>query len=377
MRLCGARGRQGGWTLIELMMTVAMIGIITPAITFLFVKVNQGMAGDEMHTQMRALNEQTQLRLHEHLLSTKHLFQNDASVSFLGPVTLGMSAATKTSYPVLTGSLLPIAQPSLGTGAAGSFSPTQAVTADFGNSLLFAAYDLPQTINNLSYTAPLTVSGATVTYSDGSPATVIVDLYRFYYYYLTTNNDHPIRGANAYRLVEWESGEYADYRQISGITDSALQGGIAKWLATPGKADPNIITYAITTAYDPTQTNPSNAFYALTTSSPYLAASPTGTPALTEAKVSFLTNINTGMLSSGFGYGISPNSSTWGDDPLTVPLYGLAVGTTFPSGFETGISGSGVGTVVLTRCALVAKGGAPRVVYNDSTIVTNVRNVWW
>ncbi len=71
-----------------------------------------------------------------------------------------------------------------------------------GNSLLFAAYDVPETVtypwNSIrkGYTnSPITVSTYAVTSSGGSGSvtnssdaaqTVIIDLYRFYYYYLTT-----------------------------------------------------------------------------------------------------------------------------------------------------------------------------------------------
>ena len=91
--------------------------------------------------------------------------------------------------------------------------------------------------------------------------------------------------------------------------------------------------------------------------------------------MSVITRISNGILSSGFGYGICPNSAVWGSAPVSVPLFGTAAGN-FPAGFEVGISGFGAGIQVLVRSVLVAQGAYPRIVWNDQTEITNARDTW-
>jgi type II secretory pathway pseudopilin PulG len=372
-----------GWTLVELMLVTALIAIITPAITYLFAKVSQGMAADEMHLQLQSLNEKTMLRLHEKLITGRHLFHADSSgVSYLGCVTRGMSANTLSKYPVLTGSQLPIVQPAAGTG---SFSPGLAVAADFGNSVLVGGYDTPQTFGTLIYNAPATAfynttANSYVTYgasNGGGPATQVIDLYRFTYYYLTSQNNKTPPGVPTYGLVEWQSVQYADANELGNISDSTLESNVINWLATPGNVSPNDPTYAITGAWDPTQADPNSyatesAFYTLSGGNLNPAAWPV---AIQEGYVTYLSYVSSGLLSNGFFYGISPNSSLWSNVPASVPEYATASGS-FPGGFEVGISGNAAGVQVMLRSLLVAKGSAPEVVWNDQTMVDNVRDVW-
>lgn len=366
---------QRGFTLLELMIVVALIAIITPALTYLFSKASQGMAADEMHIQLQSLNENTMLRLHERVSSARHMMLADTSgVSYLQAVTTGMSANTKSLYPILAGTSLPLGQPLTGTG---SFSPTLAVKADFGNSLLFGAYDIPQTFGSKFYYSPATVaysaSSAYVTYSTGQPATQIIDLYRFVYYYLTSINPKSLRSVASYRLIEWQSLQYADYNEIGSIGDPTLQSAAISWLATPGNVNPGS-AYGVTWAWDPTGSDPGQSFYTLsaTTGLPTFKPWPVN---IVEGNVTSLTRVSSGILSNGFFYGISPNSSGWSDAPATVPAYGVAAGS-FPGGFEVGVAGSSTGREVMIRSLLVAQGAAPRVIWNDQSMVTNIRDVW-
>ncbi|HEY5040279.1 MAG TPA: hypothetical protein VIJ93_14530, partial [bacterium] len=354
-----------------------MIGIIVPAITYLFTKVTQGMAADEMHIQLQSLNEQTMLRVHERLVAGRHLFQNDQSgVSFLNLVTAaagGMSATTRSNFPILAGSKLALEQPIIGSG---SFSPVTATRANFGNSLFFGTYDASQSMGSpyLPYFSPATISGASISYGSGQAATVVFDLYRFYYYYLTTVNPKSLRNVATYRLVEWQSIQYADLNEINDIGDPTLQTAAISWLATPGNVSPGNAAYAVTWAWDPTQTDPNKAFYTST------AASGVFTPftpmtKIFEGVVNSLTRVSSGILSTGFFYGISPNSALWTASPVVVPQFGIAAAS-FPSGFEVGISGSSAGREVMIRSLLVAQGSAPKIIWNDQTMVHNVRDTW-
>ncbi len=365
-----------GWTLIELMLVTALIAIITPAITYLFSKVSQGMAADEMHLQLQTLNEQTMLRIHERLVAGRHLFQADSSgLSYVSYVTLGMSANTKALYPILAGTQLATDQPATGTG---SFSPSLAVSQDFGNSILVGNYDTPQTFGTNIYNAPATATYSAannyVTYgaaNGGGQATQVIDLYRFTYYYLTSDNPRTPHGVPTYGLVEWQSIQFADYNELANISDFTLEGNVITWLETPGNVSPTDKTYAVNFAWDPTATDPVTAFYMLSGGT----ANSVPPQALTEGYVTYLTRTTSGLLSNGFFYGVSPNSSLWSSVPATVPEY-AAASSSFPGGFEVGMSGNAAGVEVMIRSLLVAKGAAPKVVWNDQTMVNNVRDVW-
>ncbi len=353
------------------MVVTALIAIITPSMTYLFTKVEQGMAADEMHTQLQKLNEATFLRVHDRLLTSRRFFQNDSSgVSFLGRMVRGASAP-----PTLVNSHLAKVQ-----NNSGSFSPVTATSGDFGNSMFFVGYDTPTTINNLGYNAPVTVKGGTVNYgaSNGSgPATIIIDVYRFYYFYLTATSSPVslVKGSFSlplYRLVEWRSVQFADFYQLDGMTDGTLKTNVVTWLATaanfPGSAP-------VTLAWDHTQTDPALAFYSLDTAGNINFQ---GSQNINEASWANISKSSSGILTGGFNYGISGNVTGGGELPteVKVPMY-AAANSPYPGGFEVGLSGgSGIGKQVLFRSLLLAKGGSPRVVLNDNTSIVNIRDVW-
>jgi type II secretory pathway pseudopilin PulG len=370
------RSNEAGWTLIELMLTVALIGIITPAITFLFIKMTQGMAADEMRNQMVTLNESTLLRIHERLLSSRHMCQNDTSgTAYQAAVVAGMTSLTTTNYPILTGSLLPLSQPTT------TFSPLGATKADFGNSLLFGAYDTSESLYStwggtpkVNYIAPVTVTGATIKDSNNNLYTMVIDVYRFYYYYLAAPIQAVNRPVTCYKLIEWQSIQYADYTELTGITDTTLQTNVRNFLLAPANFPSNV---AISNAWDPNQATPSTAFYTITGTAINLVGG--ATPIITEAQCKPVTRISSGILSNGFTYGVCPNSSSVKSCPVTVPGFCTAPASSaikFPGGFETGISGSSQGMELLVRSVLFAKGASPLPIVNDSTIISNIRDVW-
>jgi prepilin-type N-terminal cleavage/methylation domain-containing protein len=346
-----------GYTLIELMIVTAVVGIITPAVTYLFVRMSQGMAADEMHTELSQLNANTMLRIRDRLLSNKHFFQQgnpfQALVQFSG------------APAVLTGS-----QPAT-IQVTDSFSNASVVKADFGNQIFFAAGDSPTTIGTQAYYAPLTVktnASIAVTYSSGQPATVTLDVYRFYYYYLTATNANALRNCASYRLVEWRSIQYADFYELSSITDSTLLRQVVSWVATAGSVTTG--SPAITNAWDPTQTATASAFYTLTSGGTTAAV---GTPTIAQADWSYMTHISSGILCNGFKYGISCNNPPFNNVP-SVPLYGPT--TMSLGGFEVGFAGNTSGRQVFIRSLLLAQGAAPQVIYNDMTSVDTIRDVW-
>lgn len=362
-------GNQKGWTLIELMIVVGIMGLVTPAITLLFLKVTQGYAADEMRIQLTQSNQLILSRLQVRLEENKHMFMGGPSLgaSFVSAVSFVSAPAT------VAGTTLAQAQTSVSGSLDASVSDFE--PANIGNSLFFAAYDTPQTFYSggtiTIKNAPLTVFGAGVTNSNGTSVTLIVDLYRFYYYYLSTS-PHPFpasEGATALSLVEWQSAQYPDYSELSSISDNALQNNAVSWVLSKG----------LTTVWDSDQQAATLAFFNMNynvhvTSSPATFQQVTH-PSITQASVTYLCKIPNGIISRGFSYGTSPNSAGWKNAPIKVPIYGTASGL-FPGGFEIGISGSATGRNILIRSVLAAKGAAPRAVGNDISIIQSIRDVW-
>jgi prepilin-type N-terminal cleavage/methylation domain-containing protein len=352
---------QGGYTFVELMIAVAILALITPAITIFFSKVSQGYAADEMHTLLKKNNQDSLNRLHNRLASNKRIFQNDAvGVSFLSTVGLTGGAPS-----VLGGSHLPLVQ-------AGSLSPAAGGVATlYGNCLFFTTFDIPQSVAQGSpatfrvYPAPASLLN--LTDSSSNPHNLYIDLYRFYYYYLTTTNAHAVRGVPTYALTEWQSVQYADYGEMSGITDPTLQKQAVTALNSMG----------VTLAFDASQTVVGTAFYSVTVSGATVMPA-LGTPVtIQQFQWKNLTYVEGGVLTSGgFRYGIACNSYQWPDlTGVRIPQFGVT-NVSYPGGFEVGLGGTPAGREVLVRSVLAAKGASPKVETNDIVISTNARDVW-
>jgi len=201
----------------------------------------------------------------------------------------------------------------------------------------------------------------------------VLDVYRFFFYYLTPTNAKALRDIPSYRLVEWQSVPYVDWQEIFGVynSDNTLGQAVINWVTKAGTT--NIPGGPIATAYDPSQTDPTQSFIPLTNGS--YSTVPNASPTITQASWTYLTRISSGILSSGFNYGISSNSVTWKSAPAVVPLFTTASGS-FPGGFEVGMIGNAGGLEVLTRSLVVAQGAVPRIVWNDQTMTHNTRDLW-
>jgi hypothetical protein len=368
-----------GQTMIELMIIVGIMGIITPAVILIFIKMRQGMAADEMHLRLQTLNEQTLSRVHERIIQSRHVFQGSVTSAASSGTSFANAISIQSTDPAtLVGSQLAIAQ----TIATGSLSPAEGATrALFGDCLLMGCYDTSQTIYKsgaaTAYLAPVSITGAGVsqTVINGGvtsvlPVTVVLDAYRFYYYYLSSTGVRQVKNATDYNLTEWQSIQYADYRELADIPDANLQNEAASWLTNP----PTASGYkAITVAWDPDAEDPTQAFYSLSSAG---IGSVLGTYKILEAQpAANLTQISSGILSGGFNYGVAGNTAGFVGS-AAVPLYGTASGA-FPGGFEIGLSGSGTGLEVLVRELLIASGATGTGGnFNDNTMITNARDVW-
>jgi len=346
--------------MVEVIIAVTILALVVPVLTLLFSKVRQGFAADEMHTLLKKNNQEVMNRIHIRLESCKRIFQNDGvGPNFKGLIPMG-------SLPVAATSTLPLIQP-------GSLSPTQGgVAANYGNTLFFAAYDAPQTILNqaahtyTAYPAPVTLNN--VLDSGGQPNQLIIDVYRFYLYYLTAANPHNLVGVTTYALEEVQSVQYPDYQELQAyyLTDTTLAYNAVSMMSASG----------FVTLYDTSQNTTNTAFYqTVHTAGVTWTLNVIAAPVIQIAQSQDLTLIHGGILSSGFRYGISPNSAGWKDAPAKVPHFGTVAGT-FPGGFEIGLGGTSAGRSVMIRSVLVAQGAAPRVAYNDQVVTTNARDVW-
>jgi hypothetical protein len=357
-----------GWTIIELMMVVGIIGLIFPALTTLFMYCAQGLATAEMHLALKSLNEQVMLHLHERMNSSKHMFQNNASsggLSFIGQIQMGAAPAS------VSFSQMPQAQ----NGTIVTFSPAAgAVAADFGDCLFYAAYDTAQTINGVNYAAPVTVTG--VMDSAGKSVTMNLDVYRFYFDYLSTAGDmKPIYNTTSYWLIEWQSVQFVDAFELADInsSDNTLYQNVITWLTTSSNFTNG---KAMTLAWDPSQTAMTNgssyAFYTLSGHTMTGSAS----QAIPYQSWTPLSRTSSGLIAP-FSYGISGNFSNLAGDPPppNVPQY-AAVNGSFPGGFEVGLEGANAGMQVFIRSLLIAHGNSRSLIWDNEESISGARDVW-
>ncbi|SRR5665213_64191 len=362
---------QRGWTIIELMMVVAIIGFITPALLILFSYCYQGMAAAEMHLSLKAMNEQIMLHLHERMNSNKHMFQNNTSsggLNFLPQIQLGTAPQPA--------AITLMAQTQSGTNI--TFSPAAgAVSNEYGNCLFYAAADTPQTINGKTYNAPLTVTG--VTDGSGKQVTLNLDVYRFYFDYLSIAGDlKKIPNLTTYWLIEWQSVQFVDAFELEDILggDPTLGANVISWLTTAGNFPSG---QPLTFAWDPSQTamtsGSSYAFYQLSGSTTVGSAN----QSILEQNYTPLSRCNSGLISP-FNYGISGNYTGLAGDPPppNVPMFAPpnAAAAGFPGGFEVGLQGANGGMQVLIRSLLIAKGNNKSLIWDNETSVSSARDVW-
>ena len=328
-----------GFTLTEVLLAVAIIGIITPAVLMLMVQTMRGFTGYEAAMQLRITNQATLNRIYLRLGSCKRIFSatDTTYVSCLGSLTGAPAKLSGSALPTIndTGSL--------------AYGTTNFAAADVGNCLFFANND----------SMPTLLSGT---------STVKVDVYRFNFYYLSTANSKPISAAPCYSIVEWQSVQFADYNQIMAVT--------------PGNRQQSTITalynQKIYYSWDATQTTATSAFYNLTVGGNITAAGGGNAFSLPMYRYTPLTTMMTGVIIGGFSYGVASNSAKWTGAiqcPKTIPEYAIASGF-FPGGFEVAIAGQSSGRSGLIRSVLVAQGSMPSVIGDDLETVAMARDVW-
>ncbi|MCB4791768.1 MAG: prepilin-type N-terminal cleavage/methylation domain-containing protein [Elusimicrobia bacterium] len=328
-----------GVTLVEMIMAVAIFGVVLPLVTVFLMKITTGFSTYEMTTELRKTNQQTSNRVYMRLNACKRLFQNNASGNaYLAKVSLTGCPA------LLTGSQMPTIEEtgSLVLGNAAF------VAASVGNCLFFAGNDSTAVLLNILN-------------SSAQASTVRIDTYRFYYYYLSPSGAKSVGGKPAPKLTEWQSKIYADYNQIAGITDPTKKSNTITAL----------INQEVLYAWDSSNTDPAASFYTLAGGAATLAAG----HSIVKEQATDLTSIISGAMGSNYSYGYSPNSSSLTKPPKTVPIYATASGD-FPSGFEVAIVAQAAGRMVLIRSVLIAKESTHEIVGDELHNITCVRDLW-
>ncbi len=370
-----------GWTMIELMLTISIMGLLVPTLTQLFTICYQGLSEVEMHLQLKQTNAMMALHFHEQVNSSKHMYQNTAGATAIIN-SLSIVASGAPAPATFSGSPSTYQLATAQSGATVSFDPAYAVASEFGNALFYADTDRSMYVKGVSYTAPLTISGSSVTNSGGYPCTVNLDIYRFYFDYLSSAGDmKPISGVTSYWLIEWQSVQFADAFEIQDLanadSNNVLEKSVVNYLVSQG----------MTLAYDPTQAGLTmvDGSGAVTGWSFYTLAAgsvPQSVTSLTVPMANWypLSRMNSGAIAS-FNYSIPGNYAALGTSPSApkIPAYCTAssVPNAFPGGFEVGIKGSSGGMQVLTRCVLVAQGNNKSgLVWDDTTSVNNARDIW-
>ncbi len=328
-----------GISLTELLIAMAVLGIITLLTAPFFTLTQRGFTSMEAHNSLKSGGQEAINKMGNKLSQCKRLFENTAESSeFLSRVTMTTAPA------VLAGSHLPIISEN------GSLSPgtTGFIAANAGNSLFFASVEAPKDLG---------VVDSTDAYCQAR-----IDHYQFNYFFLAEDNAVSIHNQPKINLWHWQSIKYADYTQIANIADPGKKADVVRVLVASGT----------TLAWDPSATDVDAAFFSLDASG---SLSPEAGHVITEEKAEPLIVLVTGMTMGGYRYGISSNSGVSNPSPKTVPVFAQASGK-FPSGFETLIVGPNSARQVLIRLVIVALGSFKGTIANEQLVLTTARDLW-
>jgi len=327
-----------GVTLVELMIVMTVLSIMAVAVTPLFNTTQQGYSAMEAHALIKGAGESTLNVVQHTLTESKRLFENNANDALYVAKMQRVLAP-----PLLAGSTLPTIEEN------GSISPSTSsfVAAGVGNWLFFASLGQTFALNVLD-------SGSVV-------RSVRIDSYLFNAYYLATDGNS-LGLLNELALWEWHSPIVADYNQIMAISDVTKRNNVVT----------NLVSSGTTEAWDPSQTNPNNAFYALTSGGGIALDS-----GYTLAEKSAKQTVKISAVINGFYYGVCPNtSSTTFVCDHQVPEFGTASGIYFPSGFEIVVVGPNSDRQVFIRLVLVAQGAFKKLISHEQILLATVRDLW-
>jgi hypothetical protein len=198
----------------------------------------------------------------------------------------------------------------------------------------------------------------------GSTVSVRIDAYHFNYYYLATDNTTGIGGQPRIMLWEWHSTSYVDYDELSNLEDGVLTHNVAAFLNSAAGGG---YTYAV----DLDTANVTAGIYTISGGNFSLV----GSPSLPTKSAQAMLNILNGIISGGYAYGVSPNTSGTYNISYTVPTFATASGK-FPSGFETMIVGANSSRQVFAQLILVAQGAFKGYKSQHQVVLATVRDLY-
>jgi prepilin-type N-terminal cleavage/methylation domain-containing protein len=332
--------RNDGVTLVELMIAIAVAGVLALAAPALFRLALWDLSNLEAHSAMKSAAQATINNIGATLTQSKRIFQNNSSDNlFLSHVGLGSAPAA------IAGSALPV------VNTYGSLSPSSGSfsAADVGNCLFIAS--VAPAIDNLVHNGL------------GSTETIRIDTYQFNYYYLAQAPSGTMGSKAKIDLWEWHSVSYADADEITAIADATASSNTIRALAAAG------IQYA----WSPSTPTFSAAFFQI--SSTTMAAQPNHTIQVSSSDK--MLNLLVGSMSSGFHFSVSPNTGNGFNTNTTVPLFATA-SNQFPSGFEIAMIGPNTARQVFMRLVLVAQGAfsSSNYVTHEVSVVMTARDLW-
>jgi prepilin-type N-terminal cleavage/methylation domain-containing protein len=333
--------RARGVTLVELIVTMAVMGVIMAATVPLFTLTQRGYTSLEVGTVVPAAMQEALGKIQNRLVETRRVFDGSSDYSSRLP-TLSPAA--------LSGMALPTASATMSLSlTSGTF-----VGANVGNALFFASTYAPQSL-----------SVSSVSFGGLPTTSVKIDTYMFNYYYLAPKSGPGQMGGQPYiELREWHSVPYADYAQLTSLTGVKLQNAVAV-----------LVSSGITRAWDSGSATQAGAFYTMTAGGAFIVDG--GALAVaTDSKLvpKAMINVIEGAASGGFHFGVSPNTGTSFNHRFKVPQYCQAPTSTFPSGFETMVVGPAEARQVVARLVLAVQGNMKGILAYENTLFVTVRD---
>jgi len=331
---------------MEITVVLAIVSVIMIVVYGLIEETLKVTLFNESHDDLAILSQKAVNTLQAEILQTKLAFQED---------TLGSGYRTAFAVPaditVMPNSLMPVFD------ADGEIEPDPAATRFTGNALLIARQ----------------LSPLSIMYDhDAKKATpdieFLADRYRFEYFYLAKKTVKSFGGSGqTLDLMMTQSGEYADYFQLSSMSSTALKSLSQKLIDT-----------GIARAWDPGQAI-GTAFYPLADATDGDFNGALNNPSIAAVKtISLLPGLMGGRVSGRIDYSVgfiptSPATPFPIPSPVRVFAQADATKPAFPSGFEVKIVGPARNRRVMTRVVLMGNYLAKKYESQEGFVITAAR----
>ncbi len=340
-KLSADAGPNRGYSLTEVVVAAALIGLLFLGFTPIFNLARRAMVGNEAKTALKSLSESVTTRIDGNLREARRVYvRRITNWPANSPATV---VDDYSAFVDLTG-----CPPAI----SGSQMHTRASTETVGNVLFFAKQLPPLQV----------VTGSTTT---------AVGVLVFYYYYVSISPGGRAFGNGLERhLYEWKSVPYLEWGQLTRIADAGIQAAVIEALRLQGGWR----------AYDVSQPLLDNAFYNLTGGGT-LTVDP-GHHIQRAAVTPLTTGIN-GRTLSGFSISVSPNTADLPGGTFKYVVPTTTFGTNWvgnsPSGFEVTNNGqnkSRGATLLRVRLVLLAQGPFDPFITREGVIASTVQDVW-